>query len=55
MFGSSKKAKDYNPGQYITPKKTGKTLKIIAKGSGRNVGVTNGKDSWVIDGETEVE
>lgn len=55
MFGKSKKAGDHEPGEFITPKKTGKTVKIIAKGNGKNVGVTNGGDSWVISGDTEVE
>lgn len=53
MFGS--KARDHEPGDFITPKKSGKTVKIIAKGDGDRIGVTNGASSWVMSGDAEVE
>lgn len=55
MFGGSKRAGDHEPGEFITPKETGKTVKIIAKGNGSKVGVTNGGSSWVMSGDAEVE
>lgn len=53
MFGS--KARDHEPGEFITPKNSGKTVKVIAKGDGKKIGVTNGRDSWIMSGDAEVE
>lgn len=54
MFGGDR-ARDHEPGEFITPKASGKTVKIIAKGDGKKIGVTNGGSSWIMSGDAEVE
>lgn len=53
MFNTTKKVKNYKPGDKIVLVKSGKTVTIVAKGDGTNAGVSDGKDSWVISGEVE--
>lgn len=51
MFG--KKVQDFKPGDEVILE-NGRKVTIIAKGSGRRIGVTDGKNSQVVRGDLPV-